>query len=65
MYRRAHELYGHARQALPELAVSSGVGVFVADSLLNTMSAKLRVAHHQTLSGLAVTLQPSRQLSLV
>ena len=65
MYRRAHMLYGHARQSLPELVAGSGAGVFVADSLLDTMSARLRVAHHQKLNGLAATLKPSRQLSLI
>lgn len=65
VYRRAHELYGHARRALPELTAGSGAGVFVADSLLDTMSTRLRVAHHQKLSGLAATFATSKQLQLV
>lgn len=65
MYKRAHHLYGHARLAMPELAIDSGAGVFVADSLLDTMYARLRVARHHTLSGLAATLLSSRQLQLI
>ena len=65
MYKRAHSLYGHTRQSLPGLVAGSGAGVFVADSLLETMSTRLRVAHHQKFSGLAATLNPSKQLSLI
>jgi APA family basic amino acid/polyamine antiporter len=42
-----------------------GAGIFVADSFLASMSAKLRVAHHQKLTGLAATLTASQQLVLV
>jgi len=63
MYRRAKQLYGTARQPLSGITATSGAGVFVADSLLDTMSAHLRVAHHQRQSGLAATFAPSRQLS--
>jgi len=65
MYRRAHGLYGHARQPLNQLTGSSGAGVFVADSLLASMSAPLHVARHQKLSGLAATFMPSRQMAIV
>lgn len=63
MYRRAKQLYGTARQPLSGMTSGSGAGVFVADSLLDTMSAHLRVAYHQRQSGLAATFMPSRQLS--
>lgn len=65
MYRRARELYGRAPQPLSQFTSASGAGVFVADSLLNSMSANLRIAHHQKLTGLAATFIPSRQMSLV
>lgn len=65
MYRRAHALYGRARQPLPSLSASSGAGIFLADSLLGAMSTHLHVSHHKNLNGLAATLLPSRQLSLV
>ncbi len=65
MYRRGHQLYGRARQTLPELTAGNGAGVFVADALLTSMSAHLRVARHQSLTGLAATLAPSHQLELI
>ena len=65
MYRRGRGLYGHAIQPLANFMASSGAGVFVADSLLTSMSAKLRVAHHQKFAGLAATLRPSKQMVLV
>lgn len=65
MYRRARNIYGHARQPLTQLASTSGAGVFVADSLLSSMSTHLRIARHQKLTGLAATFAPSQQLSLV
>ncbi len=65
LYRRGRGLYGHARQPLNSLTASSGAGIFVADSLLSSMSAKLRVAHHQKLTGLAATLAASQQMALI
>lgn len=65
MFRKAHQLYGVSRQPLPQMTASSGAGVFIAESLFDTMSARLRVARHQKLMGLAATLPPSRQLSMV
>ncbi|HLB66396.1 MAG TPA: hypothetical protein VJJ78_02275 [Candidatus Saccharimonadales bacterium] len=65
MYRRAHGLYGQARQPLTGLTAANGAGVFIAESILDAMSAKLRVARHHNLSGLAATFMPSSQLSMV
>jgi hypothetical protein len=65
VYRRALGLYGRARQPLNQLTSATGAGVFVADSLLASMSTKLRVARHQKLTGLAATFMPSHQMSLV
>jgi len=65
MFRRARGLYGRARQPLNQLTAASGAGVFVADSLITSMSAKLRIARHQNLTGLAATFLPSQQMSIV
>lgn len=65
MFRRAKNLYGTSRQPLAQLSAHNGAGVFIADSLLETMSSGLRVAHHQKLTGLAATFTPSQQMALV
>lgn len=65
MFRKAHQLYGSSRQSLPQLSAGAGAGVFIAESLFDSMSARLRVARHQKLMGLAATLAPSRQLSMI
>jgi len=63
--RRAQQLAGKARQPLQRLVSGPAAGVFVADSLLQTLSAKLHVARYRNLTGLATTLQPSQQLQLI
>jgi hypothetical protein len=65
IFRRARALYGQARQAAPGLSAQSGAGIFIANSILESMQAPLRVAHHHKMSGLAATLLPSQQLQLV
>jgi len=65
MYHRARRLHGRVRQPLTGLTSTAGAGVFIADSLLASMSTRLRIAHHQKLAGLAATFQPSKQLNLV
>lgn len=65
MFKRARSMYGTARQPLAQLTAQNGAGVFVADSLLISMSSGLRVARHNKLTGLAATFAPSQQLSLV
>ncbi len=65
MYRRGKALFGTARQALPSMSPSAGAGIFVADSLLKNMDTPLHVSRHNSLAGLAATLSPSQQLSLV
>jgi hypothetical protein len=63
--RRANALRGKARQPLQRLVSGPAAGVFVADSLLHTLSAHLHIARYHKLTGLAATLQPSQQLQLV
>jgi hypothetical protein len=65
MYRRARALYGRSRQPFSSLSAAAGAGIFVADALLGSMSANLRVAHHHKMAGFAATLLPSQQLQLV
>lgn len=63
--RRGRALYGSARQTMPATSGSNGAGIFIADSLLKAMMAPLHVARHRTLTGLAATLHPSKQLQIV
>jgi len=65
LLKRARKLYGYARQPLSGFTASSGAGVFVADSLMNSMDGRLRTSRQGALTGLAATFVPSRQLSLV
>jgi hypothetical protein len=63
--RQARELYGHVRQPLSKLMTGSAAGIFVADTLLSAMSARLLSSRHAHSYGLAASLPYSRQLSLV
>ncbi len=65
MFQRAKLLHGRARQSLPVFGHSSSAGIFIADSLFATMAGGLHVSRHSKLSGLAVTLAPNTQLTLV
>lgn len=53
------------RQPFANLTAGTGAGVFVADAIFDAMQTKLRAGRFQKQHGLAVTLQPSRQLQLV
>ncbi len=64
MFRRAKALYGTARQPLPGASAASGAGIFIADSLMQSMSSPLKLARHHKLTGLAATLILSQQLRL-
>jgi hypothetical protein len=59
------QLCGKVRQPFTMLAGDSGAGLFVAEAILQAMEANLRVGKHSKNYGLATTLQPSQQLSLV
>ncbi len=65
LLKQARVLQGRARQPFKDLVVGSGAGIFVADALFNSIDSAMRVARLNKLHGLAVTLIPSRQLSLV
>jgi hypothetical protein len=64
-WRRAVELCGQAQQPFTTLTAGSGAGIFVADTILQAMNARLRVGHHHKQRGLVTVLQPSPQLQLV
>jgi hypothetical protein len=63
--RRARAMQGNARQPFQQLVNGPAAGVFVADSLLQTLEAHLHVARYHNMTGLAATLLPSQQLQLV
>jgi len=63
--RRAHAMQGTARQPFQQLVNGPAAGVFVAESLLQTLSVHLHVAKYHNMTGLATTLLPSQQLQLV
>jgi hypothetical protein len=65
MFRRGRALYGRSRQPLSSMSNSAGASIFIADSLLHSMSAPLKIAHHHKMAGFAATLLPSQQLQLV
>lgn len=65
MLRRGRALHGQTQQAIPALSSTAAAGIFVADKLFTQMAAPLHVARHSSLSGLATTLMPSKQLQLV
>lgn len=64
-FRRALDLYAKARSVMPTTNVLNAAGIYIADALCQAMKARLRVAHHDKLVGLAATFLPSGQLSLV
>ncbi len=64
-FRRAKKLYAATSQPLSRLVSGPATGVFVADTLLQSLSTKLHVARYRHLTGLAVTLPMCKQLQLV
>jgi hypothetical protein len=64
-WRRAIELCGRARQPFTALSAGSGAGIFVADTILQAMDARLRVGRYHKQCGLTTMLRPSPQLQLV
>jgi len=63
--RRGKALFGSVKQSIPSISGANGAGIFVADALFRAMECSLRVARHNKFSGLAATLHPSTQLSLI
>ena len=65
MLRQGRQLYGRARQPLVSMSHTSGAGIFVADAIFHSMSARLMASRHHKLHGLGVVLRPSLQMQLV
>lgn len=65
LFNKARQLYGQVPQPLTGDAASSGVGLFIADTLLAQMNAPLHTSRHNRQKGLAATFIPSTQLKLV
>lgn len=65
LFKQAKVLKGLARQPLGDFSAGSGAGVFVADALFTWLDSPMKVARFKSMQGLASTLIPSRQLSLV
>lgn len=63
--RQAQLLCGRARQPFRALSGNSAAGVFVADLIFRAMHSGLGVSRHLKHTGLAATLEPSRQMVLV
>ncbi|MBL8122121.1 hypothetical protein JNM87_05225 [Candidatus Saccharibacteria bacterium] len=63
--RRARKLQGQAQQPYSQLVGGPASGVFIAESLLHTVSTKLHVARYHNATGLAATLPLCNQLQLV
>jgi hypothetical protein len=64
-WRQALALQGQARQPFRAISSGTGAGLFVAQTILEAMTTKLRVGKHLNQHGLATTLQPSQQLQFV
>jgi hypothetical protein len=62
---RGRRLQATSRQPLLNLSHTSGAGVFVADTILNSMGLHLIASRHHRLYGLGTVLQSNRQLHLV
>lgn len=62
---RARRLGGWAQQPYSELVSGPATGVFIAESLLSSVSGRLHVARYHKATGLAATLPACQQLQLV
>jgi hypothetical protein len=63
--RRGRRLRRQSRQPLTGLTHTSGAGIFVADSILESINLRLRASRHNHLYGLGTVLPPNNQMRLV
>ena len=54
-----------SRQPLTTVSHTSAAGVFVADTILQAMSLRLRASRHHRLYGLGTVMRPNNQIALV
>lgn len=65
VFARAKSMQGKVHQPLAEFGSGNGSGIFIADALFTQLQTSMKVARSGGFPGLAATLLPSRQLSLV
>lgn len=65
LLKQSKKMSGTVYQPMAAFASHSAAGVFVADSLLANMGSEMKVSRLGGMHGLAATLLPSRQLSLI
>lgn len=65
LLKQARILRGKVHQPMAEFDSGNGTGIFIADALFTQLNTSMRVARMRGLNGLAATLLPSRQLSIV
>jgi hypothetical protein len=65
LLKRARILQGSSRQPLSGFESGTGTSIFIADTLFSHIQSTMKVARFRGLSGLAATLKPSLQMSLV
>jgi light-regulated signal transduction histidine kinase (bacteriophytochrome) len=65
LLKQARNLKGKVHQPISQFDSGTGAGVFIADELFSKLQANMKVAKLRGMSGLSVTLTPSKQLSLV
>ncbi len=63
--KNGRRLQRKARQPLQKISHTNGAGIFVADSILNSMNLRLMTSRHHNLYGLGMVLRPNNQLRLV
>jgi len=64
-FKKASQIFGNATQPFTGDSASSGVGIFIANSLLGQLNSPLYMARYLNQKGLAATFIPSSQLQLV
>lgn len=63
--QRAKESFNFSHQPMAGFSSDNAAGILVADSLFSRIDAEMRAVSLDKQRGFAITLQPSRQLSLV
>jgi hypothetical protein len=59
------QLYGKSRQPISKIGSGYMAGIFIADTILRSMSSHLKPSKYRSSHGFAATLQLSKQLQLI